>query len=1020
METDRRLARSRTIFGAGIALCLLTVMFWSVAFPVDALAPGQPYYVVGHTYASDGVTVMTGCDVTVTGFTDASGAITQYVYTTMSDEAGSYSVDANQGGLCANYQWIQVKATKGGFSGGSALNYIGTSPNLVVDVNLQWKGPVLDPIGDKTAGEGSLLTFTATATDPDLPGDTLIFSLANGASGGVPIGASITSAGVFTWTPTEDQGPGSYTFDVVVSDASALTDSETITVTIVEEMQVISPNGGEIFAVGSTCQITWSWAGGTGNVVIFLHNYGVEHSTSTVIEYSYPNMGRYLWHIPSDLQLGSMYMIRVQSYDYLSFQDSSDSYFTVVGAIQLLDPNGGEALQTGSTYPITWSWASGIGNVNIYLIDYSTTPMPPLSTLIAGNVPNSGRYDWTIPSDLSPGTAYRITVSGVDVQTGDSSDNYFSILATPILNSIGDKIVDEEILLSFIATASDADIPAQILTFSLADGISGDVPDGASIDPLTGAFTWIPTEAQGPGDYTFDVVVSDGALTDSETITVTVNEANVAPVLDPLGDKTVDEGIFLTFTATATDHDIPAQTLTFSLADGPSGSVPIGASITSTGFFAWAPDESQGPAVYTLDVVVSDGALSDSETIRVIVNEVTPGNVAPSLEIVVDSGPVCFPGEIGEFYALVSYQGAAVVPASISATLYGVAEPLVLVPEEIAIGLYVMQYQIPADAGPGTYALAVEASYMAGSDLVSATGLSCIQISQTLTQWNAWLQLIQGDVGTVVTDLGPIQLALSAIDTDVGSIQGNIVTIKSSIGTIQTDLTTIGAALVSIDGGVVTIGTRLGTVETSISSIATSVAYVDGRLVTLETSLGDIVVDVSSIALDVVSLKDGQLTIETQLGNIAVDISTIGGVVASIDGTLATIETDIETFVVDVSSINAQLLSIDGRTATIQTDLGIVKTDVAWIKAGMIQVWGNKIKITTTVGEIIVDASSVDTDYIPWLVEPKKGVDPAMYVGMAILAMSLFAAGAMTRSTVKPGNRASRRRSKQGDAEKPH
>jgi hypothetical protein len=52
------------------------------------------------------------------------------------------------------------------------------------------------------------------------------------------------------------------------------------------------------------------------------------------------------------------------------------------------------------------------------------------------------------------------------------------------------------------------------------------VPVGAAIDALTGAFTWTPTEAQGPGVFTFDVVVSDGTATDVETIHVTVNEVN--------------------------------------------------------------------------------------------------------------------------------------------------------------------------------------------------------------------------------------------------------------------------------------------------------------------------------------------------------------------------------------------------------------------------------------------------------------------------------------------------------------
>jgi hypothetical protein len=76
-------------------------------------------------------------------------------------------------------------------------------------------------------------------------------------------------------------------------------------------------------------------------------------------------------------------------------------------------------------------------------------------------------------------------------------------------------------LLTFTATATDADIPVQTLTYSL----SGTVPAGASITSA-GVFTWTPTEAQGPGDYTFGVVVSDGSLTASQTVTVHVNEDN--------------------------------------------------------------------------------------------------------------------------------------------------------------------------------------------------------------------------------------------------------------------------------------------------------------------------------------------------------------------------------------------------------------------------------------------------------------------------------------------------------------
>src|SRR5207249_3186602 len=145
----------------------------------------------------------------------------------------------------------------------------------------------------------------------------------------------------------------------------------------------------------------------------------------------------------------------------------------------------------------------------------------------------------------------------------------------PVLDPIGNKSVDEEQTLSFTATASDHDVPAQTLSFSL----EGTVPLGASITS-GGAFSWPPTASQGGHTYTFSVPArrtSNPTLSDSEEVTVTVKEVNVAPVLDPIGNKSVDEEQTLSFTATASDHDVPAQTLSFSL----EGTVPLGASITS-------------------------------------------------------------------------------------------------------------------------------------------------------------------------------------------------------------------------------------------------------------------------------------------------------------------------------------------------------------------------------------------------------------------------------------------------------
>ena len=181
----------------------------------------------------------------------------------------------------------------------------------------------------------------------------------------------------------------------------------------------------------------------------------------------------------------------------------------------------------------------------------------------------------------------------------------------PVLNTIGDQTVNEFVELTFTATASDDDS----LTFSF----DGTVPSGAAITD-DGNFTWTPTESQD-GDHTITVQVTDGSLTDSETLTVTVNEVNVAPVLNAIGDKGTSELVELTFTATASDTDVVdnlVNTLTFSF----DGTVPPGAAITSAGVFTWTPTELQVGS-HDITVQVTDGSLTDSETLTVTVKDTT-------------------------------------------------------------------------------------------------------------------------------------------------------------------------------------------------------------------------------------------------------------------------------------------------------------------------------------------------------------------------------------------------------------
>ena len=475
--------------------------------------------------------------------------------------------------------------------------------------------PVLDPVGNQTVDELTELSFTATASDVE--SDTLTFSL----SGAVPAGAGITAAGDFTWTPTEAQGPGPFTFDVVVTDdgVPSLSDSETITVTV-DEVNVAPVLG----AIGNQTvdeEALLSFTATATDADLPPNTLTFSLAGAVPAGASITAAGLFTW-TPTEAQGPDTYTFDVVvSDDGVPNLDNSETIMVTVDEVNVapvLDLVGDQTVDEQTLLSFTAT--------------ASDVDLPPntLTFSLAGTVPAGasitagGDFTWTPTEEQGPDTyTFEVVVTDDGTPNLDDSETITvtveDVNVAPELDAIGDQNVDEDSLLSFTATATDADLPPDTLTFSL----SGAVPAGASIT-AGGDFTWTPTEAQGPGPYTFDVVVTDDGVPnedDSETITVTVDEVNVAPVLDPVGNQSIDEGSLLSFTATATDADLPPNTLTFSLA----GTVPAGAGITAGGLFSWTPTEAQGPGSFTFNVVVNDNGapnLSDSEIITVTVNEV--------------------------------------------------------------------------------------------------------------------------------------------------------------------------------------------------------------------------------------------------------------------------------------------------------------------------------------------------------------------------------------------------------------
>jgi CSLREA domain-containing protein len=90
------------------------------------------------------------------------------------------------------------------------------------------------------------------------------------------------------------------------------------------------------------------------------------------------------------------------------------------------------------------------------------------------------------------------------------------------------------------------------------------------------------------------------------------------PVLDPIGDKSVQAGDTLAFTVTASDSDV-GDVLTFSSPD-----LPPGATLSPAGSFSWTPTAAQVGSFPDVTINVVDGSLADSEDITITVTAAPP------------------------------------------------------------------------------------------------------------------------------------------------------------------------------------------------------------------------------------------------------------------------------------------------------------------------------------------------------------------------------------------------------------
>ncbi|HWX20071.1 MAG TPA: hypothetical protein VN578_09210, partial [Candidatus Binatia bacterium] len=508
---------------------------------------------------------------------------------------------------------------------------------IVREVNV---APVLPLIPAQTVNELTLLTVTNTATESNIH-VTLGYTLMN-----PPSGMNIDTNGIITWTPSQGQSPGTNLITMVVTNTDPYdlvnphlnaTNSFTVVVQEVNVAPVLpvvpTQTVNELTLLTVTNTATESNIHATLGYTLVNPPSGMNIDTNGIVTWT-PSQSQ-----SPGTNLITTVVTNTDPYDLVNPHLNATNRFTVV----VQEVNVAPVLPVIATQMVNELTLLTVTNTasesNIHASLGYTLVNPPSGMNIDGN----GIVTWTPSQSQSPGTNLITTVvTNTDpydlVNPHLSATNSFTVIVqevnvAPVLPLIATQTVNELTLLTVTNTAAEANLHSS-LAYTLMNP-----PSGASID-TNGVITWTPGEAQGPGTNTITTIVVNSnrwavnaqQLSATNSFTVVVNEVNVPPVLPVQADRTLAGLQPLVVTNTATDSDIPANTLTYTLLTAPANAL-----IDTNGIITWTPAVAQVPSTNLFTTVVTDynpwainaQHLSATNSFTVVVNPVHNGPDLP-------------------------------------------------------------------------------------------------------------------------------------------------------------------------------------------------------------------------------------------------------------------------------------------------------------------------------------------------------------------------------------------------------
>ena len=477
-----------------------------------------------------------------------------------------------------------------------------------IRVNHVNRPPSLPEIADQTVNENETLVMEIPEGSDEDKEDSgkLVYSAEN-----LPEGAVFDAQKrILTWTPTYEQS-GTYIVDFVLSDQAGGTDRDasTITVVHVDRKPVIAVVGNKTVNENETLEFVVS---GTDpdkedqNAISFSAIGLPEGATFNTAEHKFSWTPGY---DDSGIYENIVFIMRAGN-----LSDSTSINITVnhVNRPPVMNEIANKIVDENNKLTFVVSGSDPDREDEGKLV-FSATQLPEGAEFNADSL----QFMW-IPTYEQAGIYENITFSIQD-PSGLSDDATTSITVNnvnrpPLLLDIPSQTVDENMLLTLKLQGSDPDKEDQNnLRYS-----ANNLPDGALLNENDGELTWTPTYEQS-GEYTVQFSLSDGTLTDSKAVILTVKHVNRPPTIEPIEPKVVDENKPLEFKIVAGDPDKEdAGKFKLSATQLPSGAIFS----PETAMFSWTPTfEQSGNYTITFNNTDAEGLVA-SQTVGITVNHV--------------------------------------------------------------------------------------------------------------------------------------------------------------------------------------------------------------------------------------------------------------------------------------------------------------------------------------------------------------------------------------------------------------